>query len=108
MSSSLKRDAVNAVFWVGITNVFSKALSFFATLVIAGLLMPDELGIMAIGWLIIASLGLFREMGLNRAIIYQRGTGTRGSGCRLYPDTTDQPGAVPHRICPGACSGRIL
>lgn len=43
-----------------------------ATLILAGLLTPDDFGVVAVANVIIASLGLFRDLGMNQALIYQK------------------------------------
>jgi O-antigen/teichoic acid export membrane protein len=68
----LKSKAIQAGLWVGTTSFFSKIVSFTTTLLLAKLLTPDDIGLIAIASLVIASIGLFREMGLSRALIYER------------------------------------
>jgi O-antigen/teichoic acid export membrane protein len=43
-----------------------------ATLILAGLLTPDDFGVVAVANVMIASLGLFRDLGMNQALIYQK------------------------------------
>jgi len=57
---------------VGGTSFFSKLVSFASTLLLAKLLVPYDIGLMAIGSLVIASIGLFRDLGLSRALIFER------------------------------------
>ncbi|MBL7074895.1 lipopolysaccharide biosynthesis protein [candidate division KSB1 bacterium] len=68
----LKTKTLTAAFWVGLTSAFSKIVSFATTLILARLLTPNDFGLIAYGFLIIGSIGIFREMGLNRALIYQK------------------------------------
>ena len=84
MPDTLKQRAVSGVFWVGVTGAISRVLSFGTMLVLAKLLTPEELGLVALGWLVTSSTGLFREMGLNRALIYQKENVTEAADTAFY------------------------
>jgi len=80
----LKQKAITASLWVGASTVFSKIVSFLTTLILAKLLIPDDFGIVAVASLVVMSLGLFREMGLNRALIYQEKNITEAASTAFY------------------------
>jgi O-antigen/teichoic acid export membrane protein len=68
----LKQKALAAGIWVGASTIFSRIVSFSTTLFLAKLLTPEDFGIVAVASLVVMSIGLFREMGINRALIYQK------------------------------------
>lgn len=59
-------------FWVGLSSALSRSLTMLATLILAAFLSPDAFGVVTIANLITAALGLFRDFGMNQAIIYQK------------------------------------
>jgi O-antigen/teichoic acid export membrane protein len=62
----------NSFFWVGVSSALSRSLTMLATLILAAFLSPDAFGVVTIANLITAALGLFRDFGMNQAIIYQK------------------------------------
>jgi lipopolysaccharide exporter len=62
----------NSFFWVGASSALSRSLTMLTTLILAGILTPDNFGVVSVANLITASLGLFRDFGMNQAIIYQK------------------------------------
>jgi len=50
----------------------TRVLSLLVSLVLARLLMPADFGLVAIAWLAIDSLQLFRELGFTSALIYRK------------------------------------
>ncbi|MBN1572621.1 MAG: lipopolysaccharide biosynthesis protein [Deltaproteobacteria bacterium] len=72
MTLSIKSKILSSFFWVGISTFLSRASTILATLILAGLLVPDDFGVVAVANVITASLGLFRDLGMNQALIYQK------------------------------------
>jgi len=70
--SSIKNQVVKGSAFIFGSSVVSKTVSLLTTLVLATLLTPDDFGVIGYGTLIIGSAGLFREMGLNSALIYHK------------------------------------
>lgn len=56
--------------WVSISIIYSRVLSFGITLILAKLLLPSDFGLVAYASLITQVIALFRELGLNRTIVY--------------------------------------
>jgi lipopolysaccharide exporter len=59
-------------FWVGLSSAVSRSLTMLATLILAAFLSPDAFGVVTIANLVTSALGLFRDFGMNQAIIYQK------------------------------------
>jgi len=72
LTTSIKSKILSSFFWVGLSSFLSRASTVLATLILAGLLTPDDFGVVAVANVIIASLGLFRDLGMNQALIYQK------------------------------------
>lgn len=72
VSMTLRTRVLTATFWLSAGSVLSQAISYGSTLLLAGLLSPQEMGKAAIGMLIVSSVGLLREMGIGRALIYMK------------------------------------
>jgi len=69
---SLRKKTVKAVFWVAVSRFSRSILSFITTLILARLLVPDDFGLVAIVFLVINALQIFRDLGLDQALIYRR------------------------------------
>ena len=69
-----KKDnkVVDSIFWVGIGSLLSRVFSILTTLILAKLLTPNDFGIISIAILFSSTLGLFRDIGLNQSLIYQK------------------------------------
>ncbi len=72
MNRSLKRMIAGSFFWVGVSSALSRSLTMLATLILAAFLTPDAFGVVTIANLVTAALGLFRDFGMNQAIIYHK------------------------------------
>jgi O-antigen/teichoic acid export membrane protein len=70
MTTSLKSTFYKSTFWVTISLVYTRSLSFIVTLILAKMLLPSDFGIVAYASLITEVISLFRELGLNRTIVY--------------------------------------
>lgn len=72
MEHDIKSKVASSFLWVGISSFLSRASTIVATLILAGLLSPDDFGVVAIANVISSTLGLFRDLGMNQALIYQK------------------------------------
>ena len=72
IGDSLKGRIIDSYVWVGISSAISRSFSMLATLVLAGILTPEDFGVVSLANLITSALGLFRDFGMNQAIIYQK------------------------------------
>lgn len=61
----------------------SKAITIVATVVLAGLLSPSDFGVVALSFLAINLIGLFRDLGLGGALVLRRDLDRRGTGTVL-------------------------
>jgi len=52
--------------------LLSRTFSILTTLILAKLLTPDDFGIVSVAILLSSTLGLFRDIGLNQSLIYQK------------------------------------
>ena len=69
---TLKRQVTHGLFWVGLSTAGTRLLSLLVSLVLARILTPAHFRLVAIAWLAIDSLQLFRELGLSAALIYRK------------------------------------
>ena len=69
---SLTRQIKRGVFWVAVSTVSMKLLSYLAYFVLAKLLLPEAFGLVAGANLAIDALQLFHEMGFGSALIYRQ------------------------------------
>ncbi|MBI4530114.1 MAG: lipopolysaccharide biosynthesis protein [Candidatus Latescibacteria bacterium] len=69
---TLRTKALKATFWLGTGSALSQGISYGSTLLLAGLLSPDEIGKAAISLLVVSSAGLLHEMGIGRTLIYMK------------------------------------
>lgn len=72
MNTLSKTTISQSYYWMGLSSIFSRLLSFLTTLILAKMLSPDDFGIVSIAVLVGATLGLVRDLGLNQAIIHSR------------------------------------
>ncbi len=67
----LGRRAFSGLIWAGAADAAGKVLVFFATLVLARLLVPSEFGLVAFALSIIYALDYVGDLGLGAALIYR-------------------------------------
>lgn len=72
MTGNFKGTITDSFYWVTVSSAFSRSLTMLTTLILAAILAPDDFGVVSVANLITASLGLFRDFGMNQAIIYQK------------------------------------
>jgi O-antigen/teichoic acid export membrane protein len=69
---SLKRQVAASFFWVGLSQLAGRLLSFFTYLILAKLLTPSLFGLVGMATLAIAALQFFQDVGFDAALIYKR------------------------------------
>ena len=69
---SLRRQVGLGLFWVAIATIGIKGLSLLRKLLLARLLVPNDLGLVAYASLALGVLELFKELGFGSALIYRR------------------------------------
>lgn len=60
------------VAWSTLTMLLARLVQTVTTLVLARLLLPADFGLIAVALIVINALSLFRDMGLNQALIHRR------------------------------------
>lgn len=58
--------------WVGLTVYSERALGFLTTLILAKYVAPQDFGIIALASILIEILMMFKDLGINQALIFQR------------------------------------
>lgn len=69
---TLKKQVISSSFWVFGANTVSRVISLISTLILAKLLTPADFGVIGYGFLVVQTFALFRDMGFNSALIYQK------------------------------------
>jgi len=69
---TLKEKVTSSVFWVGVSMVGARGLSFIVQIVLARILVPEYFGLISICALVMDALRLFSEMGFSSALIYRK------------------------------------
>jgi len=69
---TLKEKVTSSVFWVGISMVGARGLSFIVQIVLARILVPEYFGLISVCILAMDALRLFSEMGFSSALIYRK------------------------------------
>lgn len=67
----LKQKMIKGLFFAGLTSLFVRILSFIVTLWLSRLLFPQDFGLFGLGLLVIGIFGIFQDLGLPSALIYQ-------------------------------------
>jgi O-antigen/teichoic acid export membrane protein len=71
-STSFQHKIVNNVSWLVLFRLISQTASWFATIYIARILIPEDYGLMGMATLITGYAEIFAEMGLGAAIIQRK------------------------------------
>jgi lipopolysaccharide exporter len=79
----VEEKAVLGVPWTLLTYALQKAITFASTVALARLLVPADFGIVALGLLVVALVGHFRDLGLGGALIVRQDLDERGKGTAL-------------------------
>lgn len=69
---TLRQRAVKGLMWVTISTVIVRLVDFLTKLILARLLVPEDFGLVAIGFLIISTLALFSDLGVGAALIHRK------------------------------------
>ncbi len=73
MSMTLRRQAAAGTFWVGVSTVVRTFFQMVTKYVLARMLFPADFGLVAMAYIAIDFLEMFRDMGFSSALIYHRG-----------------------------------
>ncbi len=68
----LKQKTIENTFIVFIVTFFNRGLNIITKILLARLLLPEDFGLIAIAMIIINAISLFREMGIESALIYRK------------------------------------
>ena len=69
---NLKHKTVQNTFIVFIVTFINRGLNILTKILLARILLPEDFGLIAIASLIIEAIALFREMGIESALIYRK------------------------------------
>jgi len=69
---SLSSKIIHGSIWTFATQIFTRALTFTRTIILARLLSPNDFGLMGIAFLALSTLQTFSETGVNAALIYKK------------------------------------
>ncbi len=69
---NLKQKTIENTFIVFAVTFFNRGLNVLTRVILARLLFPEDFGLVAIASIIINAVSLFREMGVESAIIYRK------------------------------------
>lgn len=84
MTQTLRRRASSGVRWTLIDGVGEKALSLLTTMVLARLLAPADFGLYALMFVVIDTLAIFKNLGLDAAIIQRKDRITAAADTAFY------------------------
>ncbi len=70
---TLRQQAAAGTFWVGISTVVRTFFQMVTKYVLARMLFPADFGLVAMAYIAIDFLQMFREMGFSSALIYHKG-----------------------------------
>ena len=69
MSNGLFVDTVRGLKWSTISRFGQQGLQYIATIILVGVLSPDDFGLMAMAMIVIGFLDIFKDLGTSSAII---------------------------------------
>ena len=69
MSDGLLVDTVRGLKWSTISRISQQGLQYIATIILVGVLSPDDFGLMAMAMVVIGFLDIFKDLGTSSAII---------------------------------------
>ncbi|HEU5008791.1 MAG TPA: oligosaccharide flippase family protein [Jatrophihabitantaceae bacterium] len=79
---SARRTARGAM-WLGLSAAVAKAGQTIVMFVLAAVLQPSALGLLAIGWLVVNVVSAFADLGCSSALVYWRGDVERAARSAL-------------------------
>jgi PST family polysaccharide transporter/lipopolysaccharide exporter len=68
---TLRRQTVEGVFWTAAGTVFSKAVSFVKTIILARLLAPEDFGLFGAALAVLGALQVFTETGASALLVHK-------------------------------------
>jgi PST family polysaccharide transporter len=71
MKESLSKLAVSGAKWISISQFSKQFVQYITTLILAILLSPKDFGVIAIAYMVIGFLNIFKDLGSSSAIIYK-------------------------------------
>src|SRR4029079_5244964 len=66
------RETIKGISWLGAFRIFTRALSFLRTLVVARVLNPFQFGIFGIATLVLAFIEVMTETGINIFLVQNK------------------------------------
>ncbi|MCK5368126.1 MAG: oligosaccharide flippase family protein, partial [Cyclobacteriaceae bacterium] len=69
MGDGLFVDTVRGLKWSTISRISQQGLQYIATIILVGVLSPDDFGLMAMAMIVIGFLDIFKDFGTSSAII---------------------------------------
>jgi len=69
LSDRLLIDTVRGLKWSTISRISQQGLQYIATIILVGVLSPDDFGLMAMAMVVIGFLDIFKDLGTSSAII---------------------------------------
>ncbi len=69
---SLRAEAVSGIKWTTISQVGQQVMQFATSIILARLLLPSDFGLMAMAFVVISFVSLFRDLGTSAAIIQHK------------------------------------
>ena len=69
---SLRKQALQAMFWVAFARYVAKVMTLLTQLILARLLVPEAFGLVAVASVVINAMRIFQDMGLGRTLIARR------------------------------------
>lgn len=72
MSETLQTKAISGLRWMSFNIIGERILSFGTTMVLARILDPAHFGLYALAFVVIDSLGIFKNLGLDAAIVQRK------------------------------------
>jgi len=69
LSNGLLVDTVRALKWSTISKLSQQGLQYISTIILVGVLSPDDFGLMAMAMIVIGFLDIFKDLGTSSAII---------------------------------------
>jgi len=69
---NLRQKTIENTFIVFVVTFFNRVLNILTKIILARLLLPEDFGLVAIATIIMNAVSLFREMGVESALVYRK------------------------------------
>lgn len=83
MSDGLLVATIRSLKWSTISRISQQGLQYIATIILVGVLSPDDFGLMAMAMVVIGFLDIFKDLGTSSAIIKEENP-TNELKCSLF------------------------